>query len=141
METTFEALPLPAEASGNKKQQARPVNLAAYSQTLLREALLNGRVEHALNQILTLIGRLRQILDYAEAGTHTAAKIAVTTKEQLARELGLPPGGQTTTPPLALNASSIGLFWNLLQTEEFQKLTASLLVQILKSGAGKDCTD
>ncbi|WP_406676816.1 hypothetical protein [Moorella sp. ACPs] len=113
----------------------QPLTLAAHSQALFREAILNGTVNQVLDELRVWIEKIRAFLLYADTGIETAGNIVNIAKGTLEKELGLSPAAATTGPvTMQLPTSSLQLVWNLIRTPEFQQFTGRMLAQILKMG-------
>ncbi|KYH31967.1 hypothetical protein [Neomoorella mulderi] len=115
--------------------QNQPLTLAAHTQALFREAILNGSVNQVLDELRIWIEKIRTFLLYADTGIETAGNIVNIAKGTLEKELGLSPAAATTGPvSMQLPASSLQLVWNLIRTPEFQQFTGRMLAQVLKMG-------
>ncbi|CEP67531.1 Uncharacterized [Moorella glycerini] len=115
--------------------QNQPLTLAAHSQALFREAILNGSVNQVLAELRVWIEKIRTFLLYADTGIETAGNIVNIAKGTLEKELGLAPAASTaSTTSMQLPASSLQLVWNLIRTPEFQQFTGRMLAQVLKMG-------
>ncbi|WP_258358496.1 hypothetical protein [Moorella sulfitireducens (nom. illeg.)] len=115
--------------------QSQPLTLAAHSQALFREAILNGSVNQVLAELRVWIEKIRAFLMYADTGIETAGNIVNIAKGTLEKELGLAPAAGTAgTISMQLPASSLELVWNLIRTPEFQQFTGRMLAQVLKIG-------
>ncbi|WP_141304831.1 hypothetical protein [Moorella sp. E308F] len=113
----------------------QPLTLAAHSQALFREAILNGTVNQLLDELRVWIEKIRAFLLYADTGIETTGNIVNIAKGTLEKELGLTPATSTTsTTSMQLPASSLQLVWNLIRTPEFQQFTGRMLAQVLKMG-------
>lgn len=128
-----EQKPGPEGAAGAARPQGAPLTLAARSQALFQEALLNGSIDQFLAQLQGWIERIRSFLSYADMGITTADNILSVTKSTLEADMGIKPAGNTGTPAgMPVPASSLQLMWNLIRTPEFQTFTGRMLAQILK---------
>ncbi|SMB98374.1 hypothetical protein SAMN00808754_2298 [Thermanaeromonas toyohensis ToBE] len=109
------------------------INLATYTQGLLREAILSGSANNLCNNLHLWVDKIRVFLNYADAGVETLNNIVNVTRENLAHAVGLPltPGGNAAVS-LTLPASSFKLFWDLIRTPEFQQFFGRLLAQLLQ---------
>lgn len=113
--------------------QYEPVTLAARSQALFQEALLNGSIDQFLALLQTWIEKFRNFLSYAEVGVTTVDNILNVTKTTLEADLGVKPAANAGNPTgMGLPASSWQLMWNLIRTPEFQTFTGRMLAQALK---------
>ncbi|MDN5361515.1 MAG: hypothetical protein PWP70_562 [Moorella sp. (in: firmicutes)] len=113
--------------------QDEPVTLAARSQALFQEALLNGNIDQFLALLQSWIEKLRNFLNYTEVGVTTANNILTVTKTTLQADLGVQPAADSGTPAgMTLPASSLQLMWNLIRTPEFQTFAGRMLAQALK---------
>ncbi|WP_231115080.1 hypothetical protein [Neomoorella thermoacetica] len=120
-------------AAGDSRPRGEPLTLAARSQALFQEALLNGSIDQFLAQLQGWIERIRTFLSYADMGITTADNILNVTKSTLEAEMGIKTAGDTGAPAgMPLPASSLQLMWNLIQTPEFQTFTGRMLAQLLK---------
>lgn len=120
-------------AAGDHRPRGEPLTLAARSQALFQEALLNGSIDQFLAQLQGWIERIRTFLSYADMGITTADNILNVTKSTLEAEMGIKTAGDTGAPAgMPLPASSLQLMWNLIQTPEFQTFTGRMLAQLLK---------
>ncbi|WP_218161168.1 hypothetical protein [Neomoorella thermoacetica] len=120
-------------AAGDPRPRGEPLTLAARSQALFQEALLNGSIDQFLAQLQGWIERIRTFLSYADMGITTADNILNVTKSTLEAEMGIKTAGDTGAPAgMPLPASSLQLMWNLIQTPEFQTFTGRMLAQLLK---------
>ncbi|MBC7324000.1 MAG: hypothetical protein H5T99_01640, partial [Moorella sp. (in: Bacteria)] len=109
----------------------QPLTLAAHSQALFREAVLNGSVNHLLADLRVWIEKIRTFLLYADTGIETVDNIVSIAKSTLEKELGL-AGTAPAATPTQLPASSLQLMWNLMRTPEFQQFSGRMLAQMLK---------
>ncbi|MGI9861728.1 hypothetical protein SDD30_10155 [Moorella naiadis] len=121
------------EPQDSPPRQDEPVTLAARSQALFQEALLNGNIDQFLSLLQSWIEKLRNFLNYTEVGVTTANNILTVTKTTLQADLGVQPAAASGTPAgMALPASSLQLMWNLIRTPEFQTFAGRMLAQALK---------
>ncbi|MDN5344335.1 MAG: hypothetical protein PWQ18_446 [Clostridia bacterium] len=115
--------------------QGQPLTLAAHSQALIREAVINGSVNHILGELRGWIEKIRTFLLYADTGIETTNNIVNVAKGTLEKELGLSPASpEAGAASMQLPASSLQLIWNLFRTPEFQQFTGRMLAQVLKAG-------